>query len=84
MIKTQTSAITATICDPRFNSMSSITFTKELLRMDIKFKFKSNSRTSLSSTSSKNLGCKRLMLKLKFYSMKILNMIQSLISLRRR
>jgi hypothetical protein len=64
--------------------MSSITFTKELLRMDIKFEFESNSRMSLSSTSSENLGCKQLKLKLKrkFYSMRILIMIQSLISLR--
>ena len=58
--------------------MSSITFTKELLRIDTKFEFKSNSRTSLSGTSSENLGCKQL--KLKFYSIKILIMIQSLIS----
>jgi hypothetical protein len=59
--------------------MFSITFTKELLRMDIKFEFESNSKTSLLSTSSENLGCKQLKLKqkrkLKFYSMKILIMI---------
>jgi hypothetical protein len=84
MIKTQTFAITATIVILNLTSMSFITFTKELLRMDIKFEFESNFKTSLSSMSSKNFGCKqlKLKLKLKFYSMKILIMIQSLISLR--